>query len=80
MVINTMEPVMSLRALIIDVTSSWGTLRNQISAGLNFSLSCIPYWNSDIGGFFLSRFPRKLEDPEYRELYVRWLELEPLLQ
>jgi alpha-D-xyloside xylohydrolase len=57
-----------------DVTASWNTLRNQISAGLNFSLSGIPYWNADIGGFFLSRFRRKLEDPEYRELYVRWLE------
>lgn len=57
-----------------DVTSSWNALRNQISAGLNFSLNGIPYWNADIGGFFLSRFRRKLEDPEYRELYVRWLE------
>jgi len=57
-----------------DVTSSWVALRNQISAGLNFSLTGIPYWNSDIGGFFLTRFRRKLDDPEYRELYVRWLE------
>ncbi|MFL5745379.1 MAG: TIM-barrel domain-containing protein [Niastella sp.] len=57
-----------------DVTSSWNALRNQISAGLNFSLTGIPYWNADIGGFFLSRFKRKLEDPEYRELYVRWLQ------
>lgn len=57
-----------------DVTSSWSALRNQISAGLNFSLTGIPYWNADIGGFFLSRFPKKLEDPNYRELYTRWLE------
>ncbi|MEO7046689.1 MAG: TIM-barrel domain-containing protein, partial [Ferruginibacter sp.] len=57
-----------------DVTSSWNALRNQISAGLNFSLTAIPYWNADIGGFFLTHFRRKLEDPEYRELYVRWLE------
>ena len=57
-----------------DVTSSWTALRNQISAGLNFSLTGIPYWNSDIGGFFLWNFKKKLEDPEYRELYVRWLE------
>lgn len=56
------------------VTSSWSPLRNQVSAGLNFSLTGIPYWDSDIGGFFLSRFRRKLEDTEYRELYVRWLE------
>jgi len=57
-----------------DVTSSWAALRNQISAGLNFSLTGIPYWNADIGGFFLTRFRRKLEDPEYRELYARWME------
>jgi len=57
-----------------DVNSSWNALRNQISAGLNFSLTGIPYWNSDIGGFFLWNFKKKLEDPEYRELYVRWLE------
>lgn len=57
-----------------DVVASWNILRNQIGAGLNFSLCGIPYWNSDIGGFFLWQFPKKLDDPEYRELYVRWLE------
>lgn len=58
-----------------DITSSWETLKNQIPAGLNFSLSGIPYWNSDIGGFFLGKFnKRKLEDPEYRELYARWVQ------
>ena len=57
-----------------DVTSSWEALRNQISAGLNFSLSNIPYWNSDIGGFFLSRFRKKLDDAGYRELYARWIQ------
>jgi len=57
-----------------DITSSWQTLKNQIPTGLNFSLSGIPYWNSDIGGFFLSNFRRKLADPNYRELYTRWIE------
>lgn len=57
-----------------DVTASWTALRNQISAGLNFSLTAIPYWNADIGGFFLNNFPRKLTDPNYRELYTRWLQ------
>lgn len=57
-----------------DVTASWTALRNQISAGLNFSLSNIPYWNSDIGGFFLSGFRKKLDDAEYRELYARWMQ------
>lgn len=57
-----------------DVTASWDALKNQISGGLNFSLCGTPYYNSDIGGFFLSRFRNKLNDPEYRELYARWIQ------
>lgn len=57
-----------------DVVASWSALRNQISAGLNFSLCGIPYWNSDIGGFFLWNFPKGLDDVNYRELYVRWMQ------
>jgi len=57
-----------------DVVSSWNALREQISAGLNFSLCGIPYWNSDIGGFFLWNFPKKLNDANYRELYARWIQ------
>lgn len=57
-----------------DVVASWNTLRNQISAGLNFSLCGIPYWNSDIGGFFLWEYPNKLNDADYRELYARWIQ------
>lgn len=57
-----------------DVTSSWSALKNQIAAGLNFSMTAIPYWNSDIGGFFLSRYRNKLDDPDYRELYARWIQ------
>ncbi len=57
-----------------DVVASWKALKNQISAGLNFSLTGIPHWNSDIGGFFLWDYPQKLDDPEYRELYARWLQ------
>ena len=57
-----------------DVVASWKALRQQISAGLNFSLCAIPYWNSDIGGFFLWNFPDKLHDANYRELYARWIQ------
>jgi alpha-D-xyloside xylohydrolase len=57
-----------------DVVASWDALRNQISAGLNFSLCGIPYWNSDIGGFFLWNFKKKLDDANYRELYARWIQ------
>jgi alpha-D-xyloside xylohydrolase len=57
-----------------DVVSSWSNLRNQISAGLNFSLCGIPYWNSDIGGFFLWNFRKGLADPNWRELDARWIQ------
>jgi len=57
-----------------DVQATWGDLAHQITAGLNFTLCGIPHWNSDIGGFFLGSYPRRLADPDYRELYVRWLQ------
>jgi alpha-D-xyloside xylohydrolase len=58
-----------------DVTSGWNVFRNQISGGLNLSLSGIPYWNSDIGGFFSGRnYPKGVKDPAFQELYTRWFE------
>lgn len=57
-----------------DIVASWDALKNQISAGLNFSLSGIPYWNCDLGGFFLWNFKNPLKNADYRELYARWLE------
>lgn len=58
-----------------DVQSSWDILRKQISGGLNLSLTAIPYWNTDIGGFFSSgNYPKGVKDPAFQELYVRWLQ------
>jgi alpha-D-xyloside xylohydrolase len=53
-----------------DVNSDWETLRRQIPAGLNYSLSGLPYWTTDIGGF-TSGNP---SDPAYRELFIRWFQ------
>ncbi|MGB7280617.1 MAG: glycoside hydrolase family 31 protein [Candidatus Acidiferrum sp.] len=53
-----------------DIDPNWQTFRRQIPAGLNYSLSGLPYWTTDIGGF-VSANP---DDPAYRELYVRWFE------
>src|SRR5258707_12182598 len=53
-----------------DVNSDFLTFRRQIPAGLNFALSGIPYWTTDIGGF-VSGDP---DDPAYRELFVRWFQ------
>lgn len=57
-----------------DVVAGWDVLRKQISAGLNFSLTGIPYWNSDIGGFFVWNFPGGYENKAYHEIYVRWMQ------
>ncbi len=63
-----------------DVTSTWETLRKQIPAGLNFSLTGNPNFNSDLGGFFLGHYNKSWNDgtavknPSYQELYVRWLQ------
>jgi len=53
-----------------DINSDWLSFRRQIPAGLNFALSGIPYWTTDIGGF-VSGDP---DDPAYRELFVRWFQ------
>ncbi|MDQ1769282.1 DUF5110 domain-containing protein [Labilibaculum sp. A4] len=57
-----------------DTGSSWENLGKQIPAAVNFSLSGVPYWNADIGGFFAGRFNKDggAKNPEYQELYVRW--------
>ena len=58
-----------------DIDSRWSVLRKQISAGLNFSLCGIPYWNTDIGGFWADRvYKEGVKDKAYHELYVRWMQ------
>jgi len=57
-----------------DIVSDWSVFRKQISGGLNLSLSGIPYWNTDIGGFWGGRLYHKGIDAPFQELYVRWLQ------
>lgn len=61
-----------------DVSASWEVFKRQIPAGLNLCMTGIPYWTSDIGGFFVTtrggEYPRGLEDPAYKELYLRWFQ------
>ncbi|OQP60522.1 alpha-xylosidase [Niastella vici] len=58
-----------------DIGSTWQDMKNQIAAGVNFSMSGLPYWTMDIGGFVV---PEKFEKPnaesleEWRELNARW--------
>jgi alpha-D-xyloside xylohydrolase len=59
-----------------DITSDWGVLKKQIPAALNFTLTGIPYWNADIGGFFAGAYLKGggAKNPAFQELYTRWLE------
>jgi alpha-D-xyloside xylohydrolase len=53
-----------------DVNSDWVAFKRQIPSGLNYALSGLPYWTTDIGGFLLGH----PDDPAYRELFVRWFQ------
>ena len=53
-----------------DLVSDWVSYRRQIPAGLNFALSGIPYWTTDIGGFVFG----SPTDPAFRELFIRWFQ------
>ena len=67
-----------------DIGTRWEDLKAQITAGLNFSISGIPYWSQDIGGFsvekryqeaqnIFDKTKKETEDlKEWRELNVRW--------
>ena len=62
-----------------DVVSSWDMLRKQVPAGLSYSLTGNPNFNTDIGGFFCNAYntrgpasaPRNVQ---FQELYVRWMQ------
>ncbi len=60
----------SITAWSGDVENNWLNFARQVRAGLNYELSGLPYWTTDIGGF-TSGDP---DDPAYRELFVRWFE------
>ena len=55
-----------------DVTSEWSVMRKQLAAGLNYALCGIPYWNTDLGGFFAWRYNNNVNNIAYHELHVRW--------
>lgn len=60
-----------------DIGTCWEDMKAQISAGLNFSISGIPYWTQDVGGFSVQKkFEQAKEGTpameEWRELNARW--------
>jgi alpha-D-xyloside xylohydrolase len=54
-----------------DVLSDWISFKRQIPAGLNYAISGMPYWTTDIGGFISGG---NLNDPKFRELFIRWFQ------
>ena len=62
-----------------DVASSWDMLRKQVPAGLSYTLTGNPNFNTDIGGFFCGSYNTRgggsaPRNPQYQELYVRWMQ------
>jgi len=54
-----------------DIGWNWDTFRRQIVAGLNYNLTGMPYWTTDIGGFFRPG-PGQYTDEKYHDLLNRW--------
>ena len=56
-----------------DIGTSWTDMRMQMAAGLNYSMSGIPFWGMDIGGFsVMSKFYDPKNADEWQELQTRW--------
>jgi alpha-D-xyloside xylohydrolase len=53
-----------------DIHSTWADFQNQLSAGLNFTMSGIPYWTTDIGGYFYVDW----STANNNELMTRWFQ------
>ena len=62
-----------------DINSSWDSFRKQIPICLNYTLTANPNVNADIGGFFAGAYNTQghnsaTRNPQYQELYVRWMQ------
>ncbi|HEV2453669.1 MAG TPA: TIM-barrel domain-containing protein [Verrucomicrobiae bacterium] len=53
-----------------DINGDFPSLARQVALGLNFSISGVPYWNTDTGGFN----DNAPGDPAYDELFTRWFQ------
>ncbi|MFW6287730.1 MAG: TIM-barrel domain-containing protein [bacterium] len=53
-----------------DIPSTFESLQMSVKTGLNMAICGIPWWNSDIGGFWGA----DIESDYFRELIVRWFQ------
>ena len=56
-----------------DVGNDWKTLRYQISSGLGFVATGLPWWTYDAGGFF--RPYDQYSNEDYIERMIRWIQV-----
>jgi alpha-D-xyloside xylohydrolase len=56
-----------------DIGYDWDAFKRQIVAGLNYNITGMPYWTTDIGGFFR---PGKSQytDSKYQDILTRWFQ------
>jgi alpha-D-xyloside xylohydrolase len=54
-----------------DINGTWDSYKRQIVAGLNYTMTGMPFWTTDIGGFFRPG-PSQYTDEKYHELLTRW--------
>jgi len=61
-----------------DITSTFPTLRKQVTAGLGFSVAGTPYWTTDTGGYTMERRLAQAKSgdalDEWQELNARWFQ------
>jgi len=53
-----------------DIPTTFEELACQVAAGLSFTATGIPYWTTDIGGYYGG----DPADKEYQELFTRWFQ------
>lgn len=56
-----------------DVYGTYWALSHQVPAGLNYALSGLPYWTTDIGGYWPPT-DQPLDGAAYQQLYARWFQ------
>jgi len=62
-----------------DITSTWTAMGKQIAAGIGASISGLPFWTMDTGGYTMqNRFSKEpmtaSDEQEWRELNTRWFQ------
>lgn len=53
-----------------DIESTFESLKCQVHAGINMSMCAIPWWNTDVGGFY----DGDITSDYFKELIIRWFQ------